>query len=37
MPEEYSYKSVIDQSAPLANFTNEVMVDRFSNVMWLLE
>ena len=32
-----SYKSVIDQSAPLANFTNEVMAGRFSDVMWLLE
>lgn len=31
------YKSVMEQSAPLANFTNEVMADRFSNVMWLLE
>ena len=32
-----SYKSVMDQSAPLANFTNEVMAGRFSEVMWLLE
>ena len=31
------YKSVMEQSAPLANFTNEVMADRFSEVMWLLE
>ena len=31
------YKSVMEQSAPLANFTNEVMADRFSNVMRLLE
>lgn len=31
------YKSIMAQSAPLANFTNEVMADRFSNVMWLLE
>ena len=31
------YKSVMEQSAPLANFTNEVMADRFSDVMWLLE
>ena len=31
------YKSVMDQSAPLANFTNEVMAGRFSDVMWLLE
>ena len=32
-----SYKSVMDQSAPLANFTNEVMAGRFSDVMRLLE
>ncbi len=32
-----SYKSVMEQSAPLANFTNEVIADRFSEVMWLLE
>ena len=32
-----SYRSVMDQSAPLANFTNEVMAARFSEVMWLLE
>ena len=31
------YRSVMEQSAPLANFTNEVMADRFSHVMWLLE
>ena len=31
------YRSVMEQSAPLANFTNEVMADRFSEVMWLLE
>ena len=31
------YKSVMDQSAPLANFTNEVMASRFSDVMWLME
>ena len=32
-----SYKIVMEQSAPLANFTNEVMAARFSEVMWLLE
>ena len=32
-----SYKSVMDQSAPLANFTNEIMATRFSEVMWLME
>ncbi len=31
------YKSIMDDSAPLANFTNEVMATRFSDVMWLLE
>jgi CRP/FNR family transcriptional regulator len=33
----YVYKSVMDESAPLANFTNEVMATRFSDVMWLME
>ena len=32
-----SYKSVMDQSAPLANFTNEVMAGKCSDVMGLLE
>ncbi len=31
------YKAVMDESAPLANFTNEVMASRFSDVMWLME
>lgn len=31
------YKGVMEQSAPLANFTNELMSARFSDVMWLLE
>lgn len=31
------YKSVMDASAPLANYTNEVMAARFSEVMWLME
>ncbi len=31
------YKSVMDASAPLANFTNEIMATRFSEVMWLME
>ena len=31
------YKAVMEQSAPLANYTNEVMANRFSEVMWLLE
>ncbi|MCI7126136.1 MAG: Crp/Fnr family transcriptional regulator [Agathobaculum sp.] len=31
------YQEVMTQSAPLANFTNELMADRFSEVMWLVE
>ena len=31
------YKSVMEASAPLSNFTTEVMASRFSVVMWLLE
>ncbi len=31
------YKDVMEKSAPLANFTNEVMATRFSEVMWLME
>ncbi len=31
------YKSVMDVSAPLANYTNEVMASRFSEVMWLID
>lgn len=31
------YKSVMTTSAPLANFTNEVMASRFSDVMWLVD
>ena len=31
------YKRVMETSAPLANFTNEVMAARFSEVMWLIE
>ncbi len=31
------YRSIMDASAPLANFTNEVMATRFSDVMWLME
>ncbi len=32
-----TYKAVMAQSAPLSNFTSEVMASRFSEVMWLLE
>ncbi len=31
------YKGILEESAPLANFTNEVMATRFSEVMWLME
>ena len=31
------YKEVIEESAAAANFTNEVMASRFSEVMWLME
>ena len=31
------YKSIMNVSAPLANYTNEIMASRFSYVMWLLE
>ncbi|MCI9309023.1 MAG: Crp/Fnr family transcriptional regulator [Oscillospiraceae bacterium] len=31
------YRQVMDQSAPAANYTNEVMAARFSEVMWLIE
>ena len=31
------YKGLMEQSAPLANYTNEIMPSRFSEVMWLIE
>lgn len=31
------YKKVMEDSAPLSNYTNQVMADRFSEVMWLIE
>ena len=31
------YKSVMEESAALANYTNEVLSSRFSEVMWLME
>lgn len=31
------YKKVMDVSAPLANYTNEIMASRFSDVMWLMD
>ena len=32
-----TYKTLTDQSAPLANFTNRIMASRFTEVMWLME
>ena len=32
-----TYKRIMEESAPLANFTNEIMAARFSEVMWLIE
>ncbi len=31
------YKRVMESSAVLANYTNEIMASRFSEVMWLIE
>lgn len=31
------YKSITEESAAAANFTNELMADRFSEIMWLIE
>lgn len=31
------YKSIMKVSAPLANYTNEVISSRFSDVMWLID
>lgn len=31
------YKGVMASSAPLANYTNEVMASRFTDVMWLID
>ena len=31
------YHAVMEESAPLANYTNELMASRFSDVMWLIE
>ena len=32
-----TYKSLMAQSAPLSNYTNEIMASRFSDVMWLID
>jgi CRP/FNR family transcriptional regulator len=32
-----TYKSLMEQSAVLANYTNQIMAERFTEVMWLIE
>ena len=32
-----SIKGIMKESAPVANYTNELMATRFSDVMWLIE
>ena len=32
-----TYKRIMEESAPLANYTNEIMASRFSDAMWLIE
>ena len=31
------YKKIMEESAPVANYTNELMATHFSDVMWLME
>ncbi len=31
------YKNIMEESASVANYTNELMASRFSDVMWLME
>ncbi|MEE0752106.1 Crp/Fnr family transcriptional regulator [Frisingicoccus sp.] len=31
------YKKIMEESAPAANYTNQIMASRFSEVMWLIE
>ena len=31
------YRNIMEESAPAANYTNEIMAARFSEVMWLVE
>ena len=33
----YAYKAIMEESAAVANYTNELMASRFSEVMWLME
>lgn len=32
-----TYKNIMEESATVANYTNELMASRFSDVMWLME
>jgi CRP/FNR family transcriptional regulator len=32
-----TYKSLMEESAVLANYTNQIMAERFTEVMWLIE
>lgn len=32
-----TYKNIMEESATVANYTNELMASRFSEVMWLME
>ena len=32
-----AYKSIMEQSAAVANYTNELMASRFSEVVWLMD
>lgn len=32
-----TYRALMDQSAALANYTNQIMASRFSDVMWLIQ
>lgn len=31
------YRGIMEESAPVSNYTNELMASRFSEVMWLIE
>ena len=31
------YKKLMEESAPMANFSNQIMASRFTDVMWLIE
>ena len=33
----FVYKEIMEQSATVSNYTNEIMATRFSEVMWLME